>query len=144
MRNWPPNLHSKSTFTQPHYIGHLLFLFSTQLGSQTFVRVPSKKRGVPLKKKEDSPKPIMLEKNTGRGRGSKSKSTLDPRRIDPRPCPPRGVHSVFYDTTRVCNPEALFGGKGVPPPPKYHAPTPGGTPLPPPPPLRVRDPLPYA
>ena len=27
-----------------------------------------------------------------------------------------GVHSVFYDTMGVCNPRALFGGIGVPPP----------------------------
>ena len=44
--------------------------------------------------------------------------------------------SVFYDTTRWCNPEALVGGKGVPHPTKYHVGVPpplppGGTPLPP-------------
>ena len=49
-----------------------------------------------------------------------------------RPSPPGGVPTLglgsdFYDTTRVCNPEALFGGKGVPPPPKIQC---GGTPYP--------------
>ena len=56
---------------------------------------PQKKGDAP-QRKETNPNPIMLENNTGRGGESKSKSTLDPRRIDPR-SPPQ----LNYNTDRA-------------------------------------------